>query len=82
MSDAPPPAFPPKRRVGRPNKPPDADVTFEVTIPRHHYDYLKYLAEKKRRLGITAKQAAEQILIGELQSMFRTGYHEREIPSD
>lgn len=71
---------PSKRRVGRPRKPPDADVTFEVTLPRHHYDYLEYLAEKKRRLGITARQAAEHILIRELDAMFSGGYHAEEIP--
>lgn len=73
---------PPKKRVGRPKKPPDADVTFEVTIPRHHYEYLEYLGEKKRRLGISAKQVAELILIRELDGMFREGYHLKEIPQD
>jgi hypothetical protein len=73
---------PPKKTVGRPRKPPDADVTFEVTIPRHHYDYLEYLGEKKRRLGINAKQSAEHILIRELDKMFRTDYHLKEIPHD
>jgi hypothetical protein len=78
MSDQPPR----KRRVGRPNKAPDADVTFEVTIPRHHYDYLEFLALKKRRLGISAKQAAELILVRELDALFTSGYHAREIPEE
>jgi hypothetical protein len=73
---------PPKRSVGRPRKSPDADVTFEVTIPRHHYDYLEFLGEKKRRLGINAKQSAEHILVRELDKMFRDGYHLKEIPQD
>ncbi len=72
----------PKRGRGRPFKPPDADKTFEVTIPRHHYDYLEFLAVKKRRLGITAKQAAEHILIRELDALFRTDYHAKEIPEE
>jgi hypothetical protein len=71
---------PAKRPVGRPPKQPDADVTFEVTIPRHHFDYLEYLALKKRRLGITPRQAAEFILIRELDALFSGGYHAKEIP--
>jgi hypothetical protein len=72
----------PKRGPGRPRKPPGADETFEVTIPRHHYDYLEFLAVKKRRLGITAKQAAETILIRELDALFRADYHAKEIPEE
>ncbi len=72
----------PRRRPGRPRKPPDADQTFEVTLPRHHYDYLEFLAVKKRRLGITAKQAAEFILIRELDALFRADYHAKEIPEE
>ena len=71
-----------KRPVGRPRKAPDADVTFEVTIPRHHYDYLEYLGEKKRRLGINAAKVAEHLLIRELDEMFRSDYHLKEIPRD
>jgi hypothetical protein len=71
---------PQKRGRGRPSKPPDADRTFEVTIPRHHFDYLEFLAVKKRRLGITPKQAAEHILIRELDALFRADYHAKEIP--
>ncbi len=73
---------PPKRGRGRPFKSPDADKTFEVTIPRHHFDYLEFLAIKKRRLGITAKQAAEHILIHELDALFRADYHAKEIPEE
>jgi hypothetical protein len=73
---------PAKRRRGRPAKPPDADKTFEVTIPRLHYEYLEFLAVKKRRLGITAKQAAEFILIRELDALFRADYHAKEIPEE
>ena len=78
MSDQPVP----KRKVGRPVKPPDADKTFDVTIPKHHYDYLEFLALKKRRLGITAKEAAEFILIRELDALFRADYHAKEIPEE
>lgn len=73
---------PPKRGPGRPPKAPDADKTFDVTIPRHHYDYLEFLAVKKHRLGITAKQAAELILIRELDALFRADYHAKEIPEE
>jgi hypothetical protein len=70
----------PKRKPGRPRKDPTADVTFDVTIPRHHYDYLEFLALKKHRLGISAKVAAEHILIRELDKMFTGDYHAKEIP--
>ena len=73
---------PPKRGPGRPPKSPDADKTFDVTIPRHHYDYLEFLAVKKRRLGTSAKQAAELILIRELDALFRADYHAKEIPEE
>jgi hypothetical protein len=73
---------PAKRARGRPFKPPDADKTFEVTLPRQHYDYLEFLATKKRRLGITPKQAAEHILIRELDALFRADYHAKEIPEE
>jgi hypothetical protein len=72
----------PKRGRGRPPKPPDADHTFEVTLPRHHADYLEFLATKKRRLGITAKAAAEHILIRELDALFCADYHAKEIPEE
>ena len=72
----------PKRGRGRPPKAPDADRTFEVTLPRHHADYLEFLATKKRRLGITAKAAAEHILIRELDALFRADYHAKEIPEE
>lgn len=75
-------AQPPKKPVGRPKKSPDADVTFEITIPRQHYEYLEYLGDKKRRLGINAKRVAEQILISDLDDRFRNGYHLKEIPKE
>jgi hypothetical protein len=70
----------PKRSRGRPRKDPEADVTFEVTIPRFHFDYLEYLALKKRRLATSAKAAAEHILVRELNAMFVGEYHAKEIP--
>jgi hypothetical protein len=69
-----------KRGPGRPRKDPASDVTFEVTIPRHHFDYLQYLAVKKHRLATSAKAAAEYILIRELDEMFTGDYHAKEIP--
>jgi hypothetical protein len=76
------PDKPQKRSRGRPRKDPEADVTFEVTIPRHHFDYLEFLALKKRRLAISAKAAAEHILIRELDALFRADYHAKEIPEE
>lgn len=55
-------------------------MTFDVTLPRHHYDYLEFLALKKRRLGITAKAVAEHLLIRDLDAMFSGDYHAKEIP--
>jgi hypothetical protein len=69
-----------KRGRGRPRKDPEADVTFEVTIPRHHFDYLEFLALTKHRLGTSAKAAAELILVRELDKMFTGDYHAKEIP--
>jgi hypothetical protein len=40
------------------------------------------LALKKRRLGTTAKQAAEHILIRDLDAMFNDNYHAKEIPEE
>jgi hypothetical protein len=78
MSDQTQPA---KRPVGRPPKAPDADVTFEVTLPKWHFDYLEFLAVEKRRLGTTPRQAAEFILTRELDALFNDGYHAKEIPA-
>lgn len=72
----------PKRRPGRPNKAPDADKTFDVTIPMHHYQYLEFLAVKKHRFGTNAKQAASYLLMRELDSLFRADYHAKEIPEE
>ena len=71
---------PQKRGPGRPRKDPEANVTFEVTIPRHHFDYLRFLAVNKHGLGTSAKAAAEFILIRELDEMFTGDYHAKEIP--
>jgi len=71
----------PKRKPGRPRKEGD-DHTFSVTIPRHHFDYLEFLAIKKHRLGTSAKEAAQYILIRQLDAMEQDGYHDREFPAD
>jgi hypothetical protein len=71
----------PRRRRGRPNKEPQSDAPLDLRLPKHHWDYLQFLA-KKRRLGISAKQVAEHILIRELDAMFQSGYHTKEVPSD
>lgn len=71
----------PKRGRGRPPKE-DKGETLAVTFPRHHFDYLQLLALKRHRLGTSAKEAAEHILIRELDAMFKADYHEKEIPED
>ena len=71
----------PKRKRGRPPKEGE-DVTFKVTLPKHHYDYLEFLAVRKHRLGSSAKQAAEYILTRELDAMFTADYHAKEIPAE
>lgn len=73
---------PPKRKRGRPRIPPDAAVPLEISLPRHHYDYLNFLVFKKRRLATSIKGAAEHILIRELDSLFKSDYHAKEIPEE
>ena len=53
--------------------------SFQVTIPKHHYDYMTLLA-RKSRLGLKESDVAAHILIRELDRMFQGGYHEKEIP--
>jgi hypothetical protein len=67
----------PKRRPGRPRKEGD-DHTFSVTIPKHHFDYLTFLAIEKHRLGGSAKEAAEHTLIRELDAMEQGRYHDND----
>lgn len=82
MSESHIPPQPPRRRRGRPNKAPDADKTFDVTIPMHHYEYLEFLAVKRHQFGINAKQAASYLLVRELDSLFRADFHAKEIPEE
>jgi hypothetical protein len=49
----------PKRKRGRPRKE-GTDVPLTVNLPKHHFDYLEFLALKKNRLGASAKQAAQR----------------------
>jgi hypothetical protein len=72
----------PKRSRGRPRKKDDADRKLTVVIPKHHFDYLEFLALRRHRLGKSAKEVAEHILIRELDAMFRADYHLKEIPVD
>ncbi len=81
-SDPSTPSVPQKRKRGRPKTPEDAEKTLEIKIPRHHYDYLHFLAEKRRAFGITATAAAEYLLIRELDALFRADYHAKEIPEE
>lgn len=67
----------PKRGRGRPRKE-GIDKTFAITIPKHHYEYLEFLALQKHRLGASAKEAAEHILVRELNAMEQGSYHDKE----
>lgn len=53
--------------------------SFQVTIPADHYRYLELLA-RFGRLGTRANTVAEYILIRELDQMFKSNYHEKQIP--
>lgn len=53
-------------------------VTF--TLPKDHYDYLRFLVQEKKRLGRSVNDAARHILIRELDEMQQGGYHLKEIP--
>lgn len=68
----------PKRPRGRPPGKSDAlEVWFK--LPRHHYDYLRHLATEKKQFGDTVNDAAKYILIRELDAMFRSDFHKKEI---
>jgi hypothetical protein len=69
----------PKRPRGRPPNS-GAMCPLKLSIPKHNYDYLTYLVERKSRLGATVNEAAEHILIRELDSLFRSDYHAKEVP--
>jgi hypothetical protein len=69
----------PKRGRGRPRKE-GTDVPLHLSLPKHHFDYLHFLVVKKHRLGTSVQEAAEQILIRELDALFRADYHLKEIP--
>jgi hypothetical protein len=53
-------------------------VSFTVTIPKDHFDYLELLALRKHRLGSSAKKAAELMLIRELDALFKSDYHKKQ----
>ena len=71
----------PKRPRGRPPKEGD-DIPLRLRLPKHHYDYLRFLVVNKSRLGTSVNEAAEYILIRELDNMFTSGYHEKDIPEE
>ena len=67
-----------KRGRGRPpGKGDGREVKFK--LPQHHYDYLLHLATVRKRFGDTANDAARFIPIRELDAMFRTDFHKKEI---
>lgn len=53
-------------------------MSFTVTIPKDHFDYLELLALRKHRLGSSAKKAAELMLIRELDALFKSDYHKKQ----
>ena len=69
----------PKRGRGRPRKTVDK-MPLKLWIPQHNFDYLTYLVERKSRLGGSVNEAAQHILIRELDALFRADYHKKEIP--
>jgi hypothetical protein len=69
----------PKRSRGRPRKT-GHEIPLKLSIPKHNFDYLTYLVERKSRLGGSVNEAAQHILIRELDALFRADYHTREIP--
>jgi hypothetical protein len=69
----------PRRKRGRPAGS-GGGVSLNIKIPRHNFDYLTYLVERKNRLGTTVKEAAQFLLIRDLEALFDAGYHEKEIP--
>lgn len=71
---------PAKRGRGRPRKE-GTDVPLNLNLPKHHFDYLRHLVVVKHRLGTTVQEAAEHILIRELDALFRADYHTKDLPS-
>jgi hypothetical protein len=68
----------PKRPRGRPPGKSGARKVW-FTLPQSHFDYLKHLSEVKKRFGDTPNDAAKFILIRELDVMFQTDFHKKEI---
>jgi len=67
----------PKRGRGRPRgRSERSQVTF--SLPRDDYAYLQMLVQVKRRLGISANDAARHILIRELDAMRKSEYHKKD----
>lgn len=74
MSDA-----SPKRSRGRPPKEGD-DVSLTLKLPKDHHAYLRFIVMVKKRLGASTIEAAEHILIREINAMMESGYHEKPDP--
>jgi len=70
----------PKRRPGRPPNE-GQSVPMTLHIPKGHHDYLRHLVVDKKRLGATLNEAAEHILIRELDAMMKAGYEKIDFPS-
>jgi hypothetical protein len=64
----------PPKKVGEP-KP------FQLTVPKPLYDYLTYLATHST-LGISEGEVAAHILIRELTTMLKEGFHNLRVPRD
>ena len=69
----------PKRPRGRPPKA-GSDATLRLKLAKNHYDYLKFIVDRKNRLGSSVNEAAVHILTREIDAMMRTGYHDLREP--
>lgn len=67
-----------KKPRGRPKLADDSEEVI-FSIPKHHFDYLRHLSETMRRFGNTPNEAAKFILVRELDLMFRSDFHKKEI---
>ncbi|HAD86832.1 MAG TPA: hypothetical protein DCG48_05675 [Rhodospirillaceae bacterium] len=64
----------PKPQIGQ-------SVSFQITIPKHHHDYLEHLV-RMSRLGTKVNEAAVHILVRELDKMFQADYHKKHFGQD
>jgi len=61
-----------------PNK--GENISFEVKLPKFHYEYLVWLATNSR-LGASESDIASGILVRALHDLFSSGYHDKKNPT-